>query len=221
MKTWLQLLMVSLVLVMVGSFAWTHRNRVATAVAAPGLEPASSSYGNYEEARQAQQMVTVTGPMADYATRQSPMKVETLQSIPYKPAASDHVGDSPVGTGRDLLHKTFAVASVVDLPFEVPAHAANPQLRGTYRSFVKQGVGPSSDDAADVDFLLMNERQFSDFLHGRPVEAVFDAEGAHDQELNTTLPPTFGQSAKYYLVFRNAAASGGKKIVQADFRIDF
>jgi len=221
MKMWLRFMIAGVVLVIILSLAWTHRNRAITAVAAPALEPTPVSYGDYDEAHQAQQMVTVTGPMADYATRQSPMKVETLQSIPYKPAASDHVGDSPVGTGRDLLHKTFAVANVVDLPFEVPAHAANPQLRGTYRSFAKQGGAPSSDDAADVDFLLMNERQFSDFLHGRPVEAVFDAEGAHDQELNTTLPPTFGQSAKYYLVFRNAAASGGKKVVQADFRIDF
>ncbi len=220
MKLWLRLLMAGFVVVMVGSFAWTHRQHVATVVAAPALDPAASSYGNYEEARQAHQMVTVTGPMADYVVNQKMGKVETLPQIVYKPVASDHVGDSPVGTGRDLLHKTFAVANIVDLPFEVPAHAVNPQLRGTYRSFAKQ-ADAQGDDADDVEFLLMNERQFAEFLKGHPGEAIFSAEGAHDQELNTRLPPTFDKPAKYYLVFRNAAPNTGKKVVQGDFRIDF
>ncbi len=98
-----------------------------------------------------------------------------------------------MGTSRELLHKTFAVANIVDLPFDVPAHAANPQIRGTYRSYMKQEGASTSDDAADVEFLLMDERQFADFLGGRPGEAIFSAEGAHDQELNTRLPPTSRQ----------------------------
>jgi len=221
MKLWLRWLMAGFVVVMVGFVAWTHRERMATVVAAPALDSSAPSYGNYEEARQAHQMVTVTGPMADYVLDQKLGKVETLPQISYKAVASDHVGDSPVGTGRDLLHKTFAVANIVDLPFDVPAHAANPQLRGTYRSFAKQSDAPSGDDADDVEFLLMNERQFSEFLKGRPGEAIFTAEGAHDQELNTRLPPSLDRPARYYLVFRNSAVNTGKKVVQADFRIDF
>lgn len=220
MKMWLRLLVAGFLLVIILCFAWTHRNRAITAVAAPALEPTPVSYGDYDEAHQAQQMVTVTGPMADYVTRQSPRKVETLPSIAPKAAPGDHVGDSAIGTSRELLHKTFAVANVVDLPFEIPPHATNPQLRGTYRSFVKPSGAPTTDEA-DVDFFLMNERQFSDLVRGRPAEALFDAEGAHDQELETSLPPTFGQPVKYYLVFRNSAAGSGTKIVQADFRIDF
>jgi hypothetical protein len=221
MKTWLGALMASVVLVMICSFAWTHRHHAANAVATHGLEPAANSFGNYAEVRDAQQMVTVTGPMADYVSGQKAGKVETLPTIAYKPVATDHVGDSPVGTSRELLHKTFAVANIVDLPFDVPAHAANPLVRGTYRSYTKQAGASTSDDAADVEFLLMDERQFADFVDGRPGEAIFSAEGAHDQELNTRLPPAFDKAVRYYLVFRNSAKDTGKKVVQADFRIDF
>ncbi len=62
--------MAGFVLVMICSFAWTHRHHVASAVATPALEPSGSSFGNYTEARDAQQMVTVTGPMADYVSGQ-------------------------------------------------------------------------------------------------------------------------------------------------------
>ncbi len=43
----------------------------------------------------------------------------------------------------------------------------------------------------------------------------------HCQEVNTYLPPTFAQPARYYLVFRNNSRANGKKLVQADFRVDF
>jgi hypothetical protein len=39
--------------------------------------------------------------------------------------------------------------------------------------------------------------------------------------LNTRLPPAFDKAVRYYLVFRNSAKDTGKKVVQADFRIDF
>jgi hypothetical protein len=220
MKTWFGWLTVSCVLVLIGSYTWTHRQHVAVAVAAPTTEPAETQ-GTYAEMREADQMVTVTGPMADYMSRQKPSKVETLPAVSYTPSAIEHVGDSPVGTSRDLLHKTFAIASAVDLPFEIPAHASNPQLRGIYRSYVKQGGAQSGEDAADVEFLLLNQQQYTEFLNGRPGEAIFAAEDAHDQEVNTNLPPTLDQPVRYYLVFRNNSHDAGKKVVQADFRIDF
>ena len=84
----------------------------------------------------------------------------------------------------------FGVAKVVKLSFEVPANASNPQLKGTYRSFVKQGGTLSSGTDADVEFLVLNQKQYDDFLNGRPGEAVFSAEDSHEQEVNTSLPPT-------------------------------
>ena len=52
-------------------------------------------------------------------------------------------------------------------------------------------------------------------------EAVFSSEAGPNQEVNTALPPTLDEPATYYLVFRNNARSIEKKVVQADFRIDF
>jgi hypothetical protein len=187
----------------------------------PAAEQAPATEATYAEVREAQKSVTLAGPMADYMSRQEPSKVESLPPISRKASASDHVGGSPVGTSNAILHQTFKVAGIVNLPFEVPAHAANPQLRGTYQSFVKHAGTQSSDTAADVEFLLLNEQQYGDFLNGRSGEAVFSAEDAHNQEVNTGLPPTLDQPAKYYLIFRNNSHDAGKKVVQADFRIDF
>ena len=102
---------------------------------------------------------------------------------------------------------------------EVPAHAANPQLRGSYQSFVRHGGMLSSDDA-NLEFLVLNDQQYAEFVKGHGSEAVFSADEAHDQEVNTGLPPTFQQPAKYYLIFRNGLHAPAK-VVQADFRLDF
>jgi hypothetical protein len=72
-----------------------------------------------------------------------------------------------------------------------------------------------------VEFLLLNETQYDAFLTGHPSDALFPADESHYQEVNVSIPPTFGQPAKYYLVFRNNAGGKAKKFVQADFRIDF
>jgi hypothetical protein len=221
MNKWMAWLAAGLVLALGGSYAWTHR-RHARVVDLPTLSvtpPAGDAPPSYEEARQAQQLVTVAGPLADYMTDRKPERVETLQTSAYRPTATDRVGESPVGTSRDILHKTFSVAGVVNLPFELPAHAANPQLRGSYRSFVGQTGNPAGADAR-VEFLVFNQQQYVDFLNGRPDGALFSAEDAHAQDVNFSMPPTFNEPAKYYLVFRNSG-SAGKKTVEADFRIDF
>jgi len=125
-----------------------------------------------------------------------------------------------VGTSLAILKDKFRIAGVVDVPFEVPAHAAMPQLHGTFRSFLQPNGKPSSDTQADLDFRLLNDLEFSHFISGQPSEALFSADATHDQEVNTTLPPTLGKPVKYHLVFLNDSR-GAKKVVQPDFRIDF
>jgi hypothetical protein len=220
--------------VLIGSFAWSHRHTMAMDSAAAATEGQT-----YAEEQDTHQSVTVSGPLADYMTRQNGQKseaVETLQPVASQSNADEHAGDSPVGTGRELLRKTFAVASIVDVPFELPAHASSPKLHGTYKSFVQSsGVQQValSDTAADVEFLLLNEKQYADFLTGRPADAVFSADASHDQEVNFSMPPTLSKPVKYFLVFRNASLTGekpgsettadktAKRFVQADFRLDF
>jgi hypothetical protein len=236
MKRSLGWLVAGCVLALAGAFVWSYRHRVTEAVAAP-TAPQTQAETSYAEVREAQQIVGVAGPLADYVMRQKPAQVETLKSVQLtrlaqpaspvsqRPGAFDRVGESPVGTSNAILHQTFRVAGIVNLPFEVPAHAANPQLRGTYHSFLKPGgkqtEAEASGAAADVEFLVLNEQQYSDLLNGHGGEAIFSVEDTHNQEVNTGLPPTLGQPAKYYLVFRNNSRTAAKTVVEADFRIDF
>jgi hypothetical protein len=188
------------------------RPAVAAASAAEAPEKAP-------EAQQAEQMVTVAGPLANYMDRkQRPQAVEEV-SHSSQPTSSDHIGPSPQGTSGTVLHKTFTLQSSADFPFEIPAHAAMPRLHGTYQSFMRQGEAGPQD--GDVEFLVMNERQFSDAASGRPAEALFSADASHAQDVNFSLPASRNQSVKYYLVFRNDPESGTKKTVQADFTVDF
>jgi len=212
------------VVVMAGLVLWSLRNKVAIP-GGTGTAPVPQAVQTHVESAppaQAVNMVTLTGPLADYLAQQEQPKAEAEDAEraprPFNPA--DRVGDSPVGTSTPILKKTFTVAKAVDLPFEIPPHAASPQLHGTYRSFLQRG-GTKSDDDADVEFLLMNQRQYEDLLNGHPADAQFSAEGAHNGEVNTNMPPTLDQPVKYYLVFRNDSSSPGKLFVQADFRVDF
>jgi hypothetical protein len=230
MKTMFGWLVVSFVLVLGGSYAWVHRNHVAEAVAAPPVAPPPATIPtDYEEAKAARQAAPIAGPLADYMSHDQSSLVQPLDPVQSAPAArpashsvsaSDHVvAGSPVGTSREILHQTFGVAKAVSLAFEVPAHASNPQLRGTYQSFVKQADGGSAN--AEIEFLVLNEPQYADFVEGHAVEAVFSADDSDSQEVNTNLPPTIDKPAKYYLIFRNNSRAAGKKLVQADFRVDF
>ena len=223
------------ILMLVSSYMWTHREHVVAAVAVPAgpvLTQGTPTDQTYDEVRDAQHAVTLTGPLANYMSRQKPSDIETLDPIKaaqpaqaaapamHRTGAPPRLADSPVGTRRDLLHQMFGVAKVVKLAFEVPADASNPKLKGTYQSFVKQGGTLSSGTDADVEFLVLNQKQYDDFLNGRPGDAVFSAEDSHEQEVNTSLPPTLDHAANYYLIFRNNSHTG-KKMVQADFHLDF
>lgn len=188
---------------------------------------------DYAEAREAQKLVTMAGPLADYmahhqgapqssdADSQAQTQVETLADVPGTTVASDHVGGSVVGSSLRILHRTFRVPSTVQVTFVVPAHAATPRLRGSYESFFKQAGSEESNTNADIEFLVLNEQQFADFLNKRAGEATFSADDAHAQEVNTSLPPTVDQPAKYHLIFRNNSRGPERKFVQADFRMEF
>ncbi len=173
------------------------------------------------EAAEANKMVTFAGPLADYVQNEKPANGNPQSSALGKPDPSDLIVDSPAGTGGVVLHKTFSVATTARFLFEIPAHATNPQLRGTYKSFLRQGGDTSTDSDANVEFLLMNENQCMDFLRGRRADVVYFVESSHSQQIDIELAPTYDKAAPYCLVFRNRAAGTPKKIVQADFSVDY
>jgi hypothetical protein len=227
MRRLLELLSMISVVGLIGFFLWARHNAVATPASALPSAVSSSTDAqddnqpHYAEQQQAREIVTIASPLAELMSRvrggSQTSDADDSGSRPFDP--SEHVTDSPVGTSNPILHKTFQVAKAANLPFEIPSHASTPKLHGTYHSFF-QHAAPGDGDGADVEFLLMNQQQYSDFIDQRPGDALFSADGAHDQEVNVTLPPTLSQPVKYYLVFRNGS-NAGKVGVQADFRVDF
>ena len=158
-------------------------------------------------------------PLAEFINDINPF--EKKETGLRKPNPSDHIAPSPQGTSSAIVHKTFAVGSAAKFLFQVPPHAASPQLHGTYHSFVQGSDAQSSDDRGDIDFLLMNDQQYADFAQGHLGDAVYAVDSSHEQDVSFGLPATLDRPAQYYLVFRNSDSRTGKKVVQADFRVDF
>jgi hypothetical protein len=223
MRSVLGLLVGTLVILFLAYTGWMHLRQSADSVeirSEPIKEQVRKAASTYSEKQQADQSTTVVSPLASFMKHADSDDVETIETASYQPTASDHVGDSVVGTSSNLLRQTFAVAKTVDLPFEVPAHAYSPRLHGSFRSFIQAGSAPTTAPG-DVEFQLLNDQQYSDLLAGHPSDALFSADAAHDQEVNANLPPTLNNPVKYHLIFRNAAPKTGKRVVHAEFQIDF
>ena len=127
---------------------------------------------------------------------------------------------TPVGTSQTILQKTFALTATKTFPFTIPAHSAAPHLHGIFASFVRN-TGGESDDAANVDFLVLTQDQYDDFSHGRQSEALFSVDASHNQAVNVDLPSSLEQGSRYYLIFRSSPGGDPKKVVEANFRVDF
>jgi hypothetical protein len=200
-----------------GLYAWKHFHRTPEGLVAE--EQKAELHPESTESKQANELVTIRGPLADLVSNHKSSQEEPAQSAPRKPSPEDHIEDSPVGTSSQILHKTFAITRVVHVPFEIPPHAATPRFHGTFQSFVLDT--PSRDDSANVDLLLMNEQQYAEFAAGRDPDVLFIADTSHYQDLNFDLSPSRDQPVRYHLVFRSTQAGAAKKLVKADFSVDF
>lgn len=222
MRAILGLLFSTLILVVLATFTWAHLRHSADSAeiqAAPIVEQARQAGATYSQPQGGDQAVSLVGPLATYMSKQGPVEVEKVQAAGYKPTGSDHVRGSVVGTSVPILHDTFPVSLIADLPFQVPPHAATPQLHGTFRSFLPASAKPTSDTDAEVEFHLLNDQEYSNFLNAKPSEALFSADATQNAEVNASLPPTLNRPVTYHLLFLNGSRK--KKVVQADFRLDF
>jgi hypothetical protein len=130
------------------------------------------------------------------------------------------VPETPVGTTQTVLRKTFSLKTTATFPFDIPAHAVRPHLHGIFVSFAGEVHG-ASDETANVDFLIFNEEEYGDFQENRPSESLMSVESSHNQAVNFDLPASLDRPVKYYLFFRSSSGSTAKKVVQADFHVEF
>jgi hypothetical protein len=126
---------------------------------------------------------------------------------------------APAPPDLSVVQKTFTLKTSLVVPFEIPAHTFRPHLHGLYTSFVGDVHGESGS-AANIDFLVLSEDQYEDFLKRRPSEALFSVEASHNQAVNFDLPASIDHAVKYYLVFRSSSGDA-KKTVEANFKVDF
>jgi hypothetical protein len=133
---------------------------------------------------------------------------------------SDHVSPASEAATETVLQKTFDLKDSVIVPFEIPAHAVQPHLHGAFASFAG-GAHGVSDASADIDFLILNDDQHSQFAGGHASDSMFSVEASHNQAVNFDLPPSMNRPVKYYLVFRNPQGGKANKVVEASFRVEF
>jgi hypothetical protein len=202
-----------------GLYMWRHHHQKQAAAEEEASEPEPTT----SEAKQSEGFVKFAGPLAKYVTgnKFSGQDSDDDPPHPRKLYKQDHIEESPVGTTSHIVHKTFPIARMVHVPFEIPPHAATPRFHGTFSSFSQQGGTPTNDESANVDLLLMNEEQYAAFTAGKDPDVLLIADTSHYQDINFDLSPSRDQPVKYHLVFRNTPGGAAKKLVQADFSVDF
>jgi hypothetical protein len=172
-------------------------------------------------------IVTVVGPLAEWAGKQHPASPKSASAEPEpfvlrKPQKIDHIALSYPAKSRNFLHSVFPVSTSAQFAFEVPPHTWNPRLNGTFRSYTERSAPDSSSDrTADIDVMLLNEKEYDDFRHGRQGNATYDLYAAHNQSVGWRVPSTLENAQQYHLVFSNLPGGAKTKFVKADFTISF
>jgi hypothetical protein len=142
-------------------------------------------------------------------------------ALPQEPLPVDHPVYVDAGKPRHFLHNLFPVNNHAQFAFRVPPHQDNTRLRGTFRSFTRRDDPASSGRTANVDLMLLNEQEFSEFLHGQPQSVTYEIDSAHNQLVDWRVPTTYGESQTYHLVFSNPGSRTAIKFVEADFTVSF
>ena len=123
---------------------------------------------------------------------------------------------------ENFLHKAFSVKNHTEFAFVVPPRQEGTRLRGDFRSFTKLGDPDSaSGKTADIDLMLLNEREFTEFLHGQPQSVTYELDSAHSQLVDWRVPTTYAEPQTYHLVFSNSGSETKIKFVEADFTVSF
>ena len=140
------------------------------------------------------------------------------RTVNHAHTAMDHVVSAPADAPKRFLHQRFALTAYQGFEFVVPAHATYPRLHGTFKSLANGGSGGRT---ANVDILLLNPQEFSDFLNGDTGTATFANASASGGQIDLALNSPMHQAQHHYLIFRNSPGGSRTKLVTADFVISF
>ena len=158
---------------------------------------------------------TLTGTQADTQTPASSQEPAATMAT-----SADHVVGTALPVADHFLHRQFTVTNGSDFVFTVPAQVVNPRLRGNFRAFTKAAPPLTTPEPAEIDLMLMNQRQFEDFVSGRSADAAFELDSSSSRTLTYAIPPTLGRPQRYHLVFLGSRRSS-TTVVDADFTVTF
>ena len=198
-------------LVVHAAFGWNEAWRLQRSSAAkhdpvPLIDPALTSDPSIDAAK-----LKVIGPLANALNAQAETSTSASPANPV--TAVDHVEKAAASAPR-RFHASFSVKSYRYFRLLVPAHISSPSLRGSFTSY---SAGPAKN-VAIVDFLVLDDSQFSDFVGEDGGSTVFSSETSGGI-VDIALGPTFFESKKYYLVFRSP--DNRSRLVTADLTATF
>jgi len=167
-------------------------------------------------------IATVVLPLANFKGQAKALPAKPEAEVTREALSVDHpvylLSEEP----RNFLHGVFPVKKYAQFAFVVPPHQGHPTLRGAFQSFTKRDAPDStSDKAANVDLMLLNDQEFKQFRQGQLESATYELDPAHDQIVDWGVPASFEAPQEYHLVFSNSDSSTGIKFVKADFTVSF
>jgi hypothetical protein len=167
-------------------------------------------------------MATVIVPLEILKKQPTTVRTDPEAALPQESLPIDHPVYLEAQKPKNFLHKVFSVSNRAQCIFMVPPHQGNVRLRGTFRSFTKRSDPDStSDRTAAIDLLLLNEQEFTEFLHGGPQSVTYELDSANNQRVDWHVPGTYAGAQTYHLIFSNSAGGAKIKFVQADFTVSF
>jgi hypothetical protein len=164
-------------------------------------------------------IATIVGPLAVWEQVANPTLAEPARRP--NPSPVDHLVYFEAGKPSHLLHHVFSINNCAQFVFSVPPHQGNGRLHGTFRSFTMRNDPDSSNHAADLDLILLNEQEFNEFLQGQPQSVTYELNSAHNQMVDWHVPATYKDPQTYHLVFSNSGRTTKTLFVQADFTVSF
>jgi hypothetical protein len=129
----------------------------------------------------------------------------------------DRISAGTVAKPGHFLHKKIAIDSYKTIEFDLPGQMRNAELEGSYLCVTRKGVRDES--GAAVELSLMNEAEYAKFNADRGMNSSSWQRPASHADIDWDLKDTYGNTQKYYLVFRNASRRPGVAIVDADFAV--
>lgn len=144
--------------------------------------------------------------------------VQQAPAPDYEPSERDRVIRRPASPPDNFLHATFPVKTYTAFEIFIPAGLISASLSGSFESFTYVA---HQRRPAEVEVLLMDNGQFSDFVHRNAGSATYSIEPCSGQSLKWLLTSEYHRVKRYYFVFHNPDTNRQLLSVKADFTVSF